>query len=164
MSGGFRKGHTAAAKITAVDAAEIYRLWNEEGWSQARIARHYHMSETQIGRICRGTSWQQVPRTTHHAVVEQSQAMLDAVAPESFELSPDFLAELSAVQHVVTAAQMPVDPSVAARAAAYGAKSKPAIQAQPVQDAQQGATDGSAAPERGVSDDPLDQSTEESAK
>lgn len=123
----FRRGHTAAAKLKATDVVEVLRLWTEEGWSQARIARHLNMSETQIGRICRGTSWQHITRPLRTEEVDDSQAAMMTGAnvlvdiPQELQdsLTKDLLA-----QKAVDAIPEFIKPSVevAQRAAAYGVR------------------------------------------
>lgn len=174
----FRHGHTAAAKLSPADVVEIRRLWMEEGWSQARIARMKGMSETQIGRICRGTSWSKLAMPVDQRELGYSQAAVqtDTAMAVPLSLSSDFLAELAAIKHSaeaeITAPLMKPDAEIAARMAAYGVRppvpkelieqlatpvhssrsagsepSKPVIQAQSAQDAQQqrGGRDASAA-------------------
>jgi hypothetical protein len=46
-----------AARLNAVQVAEIRRLWGEGAMSYSALAKEYETGKTQIGRIVRGESW-----------------------------------------------------------------------------------------------------------
>ena len=57
----FTPGNTRAARISNEQVLELRRLYFDENWSQARLARHYQVNVNTIGRIVRGESRQRVP-------------------------------------------------------------------------------------------------------
>lgn len=58
-SGKFNQNHIRSAKLTPSQVQELRRLYEDERWSQGRLARHFSMSISQIGRIVRHESWHQ---------------------------------------------------------------------------------------------------------
>lgn len=98
----FSRGHVSAAKATPVIIMEIRRLYEEEGWSQGRIAREcqglfgIQLSVVQIGRIVRYECWQQF-KTGEQAgkqEVEHSQAMLQMNTVEPVVIDPQTIERL----------------------------------------------------------------------
>ena len=57
----FSPGNSKAAKLSNEDVFEMRRLYQDEGWSQARLARHFGVVVNTVGRIVRGESRQRVP-------------------------------------------------------------------------------------------------------
>lgn len=53
----FTNGHHKAAKLSADDVLKIRELYTM-GVSQGALSRKFSISIGQIGRICRGESWQ----------------------------------------------------------------------------------------------------------
>lgn len=51
-----------SAKLDWARVREIRHRYENEGWSQGRIAREYGMSSAQVGRVVRYESW-----LDHHA-------------------------------------------------------------------------------------------------
>lgn len=151
----FNQGNTKASKLTGVEVMEIREKYASGVYSMARLSREYHVTPNTISSIVNGLTWQDLPSVTPQHVVDEaalrSQRKLEAmlaqtdglppatvVADDDLGLPPDFVATLAQKE-------MPVDPSVAARAAAYlgkppterggglathtSAQSKPAVQA-----------------------------------
>ncbi len=71
----FNRHNNRAAKVThtiVLEMRERYAL----GWSQGRLAREYHLSVGQVGRIVRGESWQQfstIPAGSSGVIDEELQ-------------------------------------------------------------------------------------------
>ena len=57
----FGPGNTKASKLSNEDVYEMRRLYQDEGWSQARLARHFGVVTNTVGRVVRGESHQHVP-------------------------------------------------------------------------------------------------------
>jgi transcriptional regulator with XRE-family HTH domain len=57
----FSQGNTRGAKLTNEQVFELRRLYNEEGWTQSQLSKHFNLSVNHIGRIVRGESRRAVP-------------------------------------------------------------------------------------------------------
>lgn len=69
----FQRNHKRSAKLTGEQVLDIRRRYLD-GESQGALARDFHVSVGQIGRIVRGESWQET------AQVEDPQDIRDAAA------------------------------------------------------------------------------------
>ena len=56
----FSRGNTRAAKLSNEDVFEMRRLYQDEGWTQAQLSRHFGVVVNTVGRIVRGESRQRV--------------------------------------------------------------------------------------------------------
>jgi hypothetical protein len=144
----FRRGHTKAAKVTAVIVQQMRKEY-DQGATQGELSDKYGLSVVQIGRIVRGESWKQIAVPTYQEATDESAAMIDSAVPIELELPPDFLQSLNDLKHVSAMPEIPVAPEVAARMALFGAQSKPAIQAQAVEEPPSDGGRDASAPERG---------------
>lgn len=61
---GFGLRNLGAAKLSAAQVVELRRLYQEEGWTQGRLARHFQVGVGQVGRIVRGEAWVTVTQTS----------------------------------------------------------------------------------------------------
>jgi len=82
----FSRRNIASAKLTPQSVLEIRQLYND-GWSQGRLARHFHVSVITIGRVVRGESWQQYYQEPHPDEIRDSEArfMQEMQAKELFD-------------------------------------------------------------------------------
>jgi plasmid maintenance system antidote protein VapI len=60
----FTQGNARAAKLSNEDVMDMRQKFFDEGWSQAKLARHYQVHINTVGRIVRGESRQRVPMMT----------------------------------------------------------------------------------------------------
>lgn len=164
----FNQGNTKASKLDGVQVMEIREKYATGLYTYDRLSVEYGVASNTIRSIVKGTSWQNLPGIEPAHVIEEgalrSLRKLDAMMkddglPPAVPMDADTLA---AMERAVLAIPEPEfikpTPDMEARLRAYGVRpppSKPAIQAQPVQDAQRGAMDGSAAPERGAASLPI---------
>lgn len=87
----FNRHNSANANITAVEVVEMRRLYHEEGWTQARIMRHFHVNGVpkigiaQVGRILRGEAWagRAGAEIVHRDELENAEAGFVAEDPNS---------------------------------------------------------------------------------
>jgi DNA-binding transcriptional regulator LsrR (DeoR family) len=87
----FMQGHTRAAKLKASDVLRIRELYWQEHYTQAALARMFHVTDGTIGRIVRGTSWQQYGGPgTHPGAQEETDQQLEheAVAAAQAIINP----------------------------------------------------------------------------
>lgn len=69
----FAQGNHKSAKLTNEQVMELRRLYFDEGWNQAALARHYQVNVNTVGRIVRGESRQRVPMMTEPPEVIQQR-------------------------------------------------------------------------------------------
>ena len=84
--GRFRLGNEKAAKLTDADVLYIRAAWANREKTQGQLSRMFSVTVGQIGRICRGESWQHVamPVKAHE------------FAPRTYRMGTDEVVELSA--------------------------------------------------------------------
>ena len=94
MTGQFRRGSIAAAKLSPVEVLEIRLRYANEGWTQGKLSREYQVSVGTIGRIVRGESWQQYQQTEHLQEGQHHEALEEQA--ESAVLTPEQQADMEA--------------------------------------------------------------------
>jgi len=92
----FNRGHSKAAKLTA---EQVYALLQEYegGASQGALSRKYGVSVGQVGRICRGESWQNMPKVKSQEewekeAAESAQRMFERLNADAAKLAPEIAA------------------------------------------------------------------------
>ena len=83
--GRFRSGNNRAATLTERDVLDIRRMWARRESTQAEMSRRFGVTGAQIGRICRGESWQHVKPPLNDEDIAKAmrefQACVDTEAP-----------------------------------------------------------------------------------
>jgi len=60
----FQPGNTKSTKLTNEQVLDIRLKYQDEGWTQAQLARHFGVNVNTVGRIVRGETRQRVPMPT----------------------------------------------------------------------------------------------------
>ena len=117
----FNRGHSKAAKLTP---EQVYALLQEyeEGASQGSLSRKYGISVGQVGRICRGESWQNMPKVKSQEewaaeAAASAQRVMDRLNEDAAK-SPEVMA--LRVEKELEGFKTPDD--ILAQARSYGAK------------------------------------------
>jgi|SRR5215471_10362327 len=102
----FQLGHKRAARLTATLVMEMRERY-ARGETQGSLARAFHLSVGQVGRIVRGESWQEYARVPTEEEIEHKVATGQVPMPSPADL--DLLARLIDKEAPAEPVQAPED-------------------------------------------------------